>query len=129
MIIKNLLAKIPVAAPGGDPNGERIFGTITPPSFISENPSGLITLFNNILKILIVVAGIFALLNFILAGYAFMSAGGDPKKIDAAWGKIWQSMVGLLLIAVSFALAALLGKLLFGSATAILQPTIYGPGN
>ncbi|MFA5024742.1 MAG: hypothetical protein WC523_07390 [Patescibacteria group bacterium] len=92
------------------------------------SPAGLITLFNNILRLLIVIAGIYALLNFILAGYSFMSAGGDPKKIDAAWGKIWQSMVGLMLILISFALAALLGKLLFGNAKAILQPVIYGPG-
>jgi len=105
-----------------------IFGTVKPPSFISENPSGLITLFNNILRLLIVGAGIYALLNFILAGYAFMSAGGDPKKIDAAWAKIWQSMVGLLIIAISFALAALIGQLLFHSPTAILNPKIYGPG-
>jgi hypothetical protein len=95
---------------------------------LGGEPSGLMTLFNNILRLLIVIAGIYALLNFILAGYSFMSAGGDPKKIDAAWGKIWQSMVGLVIILISFALAALLGKLLFGSTTAILNPIIYGPG-
>ncbi len=114
---------------------EHFIGKITPPAVIKNftpgdpgSPEGLVILFNNILRLLIVVAGIYALLNFILAGYAFMSAGGDPKKIDTAWNKIWQSMVGLLLIAVSFALAALLGKLLFNNAGAILNPKIYGPG-
>jgi len=107
---------------------DKIFGPITPPSFISKEPSGLITLFNNILRLLIVLAGIYALLNFILAGYSFISAGGDPKNIEKAWAKIWQSMVGLLIIAISFALAALLGKILFGDSTAILKPKIYGPG-
>jgi hypothetical protein len=105
-----------------------IFGTIKPPSFISENPSGLIILLNNVLRLLIVVAGIYALLNFILAGYAFMSAGGDPKLVEKAWAKIWQSLVGLLIIAVSFAFAALLGQILFHNPTAILNPVIYGPG-
>ena len=109
------------------------FGTIDPPEAIKKfsptgDPSGLIILFNNILRLLIVGAGIYALLNFILAGYAFMSAGGDPKLIDKAWAKIWQSLVGLLIIAISFALAALLGQILFGSPTAILNPKIYGPG-
>jgi hypothetical protein len=114
---------------------DKLFGGVTPPSAITKftptdpgNPSGLIMLFNNILRLLIVVAGIYALLNFILAGYQFMSAGGDPKLIEKAWAKIWQSMVGLLIIAVAFVFAALLGKLLFGSSTAILNPTIYGPG-
>ena len=117
---------------------DNIFGGITPPAAIQKfvvpnkgvgHPGGLIILFNNILRLLIVVAGIYALLNFILAGYAFMSAGGDPKLIDKAWAKIWQSLVGLLIIAISFALTALIGQLLFGSPTAILNPTIYGPGD
>lgn len=115
---------------------EDFIGKITPPAVIKNfgttldpgSPSGLIMLFNNILRLLIVVAGIYALLNFILAGYQFMSAGGDPKLIEKAWAKIWQSMVGLLIIAISFALAALLGQLLFGNPTAILNPKIYGPG-
>lgn len=105
-----------------------VFGEIRPPNFISKDPGGLIVLFNNILRLLIVGAGIFALFNFILAGYSFMSASGDPKKIDAAWAKIWQSMVGLLIIVISFTLAAIISKLLFGNAGAILNPKIYGPG-
>jgi len=116
-----------------------IFGEVTPPQALRKiypggigreagGPEGMIILFNNILKLLVIGAGIFALLNFILAGYSFMSAAGDPKKVELAWAKIWQSMVGLLIIAASFALAALIGKLLFGSTTAILSPIIYGPG-
>lgn len=111
-----------------------IFGTIEPPEAIKKfsptgDSSGLIMLFNNILRLLIVIGGIYALLNFILAGFQFISAGGDPKKIEAAWGKIWQSIVGLLIIVASFALAALLSKILFGNAGAILNPKIYGPGD
>jgi len=105
-----------------------IFGPIEPPSFISKDPSGLITIFNNALRLLVVVGGIYALLNFILAGYAFMSAVGDPKKIEFAWAKIWQSMVGLMIIAASFVLAALIGKLLFGNTKALFEINIYGPG-
>ena len=104
------------------------FGNITPPKFISSDPAGMITLFNNILRLLVVAGGVFALLNFILAGYQFLSASGDPKLINLAWAKIWQSMIGLLIIVASFALAALLGLLLFGDTTVILKPKIYGPG-
>ncbi len=113
---------------------ESIIGKITPPPGVinygdgSGNPSGLIMLLNNILRLAIIVAGIFALFNFILAGYSFMTAAGDPKKVELAWAKIWQSMVGLLIIAGSFALAALVGWLVFKDPKAILQPVIYGPG-
>ena len=74
-----------------------------------------------------VIGGLFAFFNLVIAGYGFLSAGDDPKKIEAAWKKIWQSMLGLLFILGSFILAAIFGYLLFGDATAILKPKIYGP--
>lgn len=89
---------------------------------------GLIIFVNNILKLVIIVAGIFAFFNLIIAGFQFMTSGGDPKGISNAWSKIWQSLVGLLIVAASFLLAAIFGWLLFGNPLAILQPTIYGPG-
>jgi hypothetical protein len=89
---------------------------------------GLIIFLNNLLKLIVVIAGIFALFNVIIAGYQFMTAMGDPKGITNAWNKIWQSLIGLVLVASSFVLAAIFGWLLFGDATAILQPKIYGPG-
>lgn len=88
---------------------------------------GLIVFLNNILKFVVVIAGIFAFLNVIIAGYQFMTAMGDPKGITVAWNKIWQSLIGLVLIAGSFVLAAIFGWLLFGDATAILKPKIFGP--
>jgi len=36
-------------------------------------------------------------------------------------------MLGLLLIAASTVAAAVIGLIFFGSATAIISPTIYGP--
>jgi len=89
---------------------------------------GLIAFLNNVVRLLIVVGGLFAFFNLILAGYGFLSAGDDPKKMAAAWAKIWQSMMGLLFIVGSFVLAAIFGYLLFGNAGAILNPQLYGPG-
>lgn len=112
-----------------------IFGEIKPPpgvsTWIGQFPGGkvpgLIPFLNAIVKFLIVIAGLYAFLNLILAGYGFMSAGGDPKAVEKAWAKIWQSLVGLLIIAASFLLVAIFGWLLFGDPTAILIPTIYSP--
>ena len=107
------------------------FGPITPPEPFQTKyggyETGLIGFLNNIIRLLIAVAGIWGFINLILAGFGFMSAAGDPKKVSLAWAKIWQSLIGLLIIAGSFVLAAIFGHLLFGDATAILQPKIYGP--
>jgi len=88
---------------------------------------GLILFFSNILRLVFVVAGIYAFINFIIAGFQYMSAGGDSKALTAAWGRIWQSLIGLVIIAGSFALASLFGYILFGDAGFILNPKIYGP--
>lgn len=110
----------------------QIFGKITPPEPFATKyggvETGLVGFLNNIIRLLIVVGGLFAFLNLILAGYGFLSAGDDPKKMASAWQKIWQSMMGLLFILGSFVLAAIFGYLLFGDPTAILNPKIYGPG-
>jgi len=113
-----------------------IFGTINNPlqkinpggGYLGIEGQGLINFLNNVIKLLIVVGGLFAFFNLILAGYGFLSAGDDPKKMGAAWAKIWQSMMGLLFIVGSFVLAAIFGYLLFGNASAILEPKLYGPG-
>lgn len=90
---------------------------------------GLILFITNVLRLVFVAAGIFAFANFIIAGFQYMQAGGDSKALSAAWDRIWQSLLGLILIIGSFALAALFGQLFFGRADFILSPQIYGPGN
>lgn len=105
-----------------------IFGEIKPPEplkkFGSIESGGLGNFINLILKIMIVGAGIYSLFNLVLAGYAFLSAGEDPKKMTDAWGKIWQTILGLAFTAGAFVLAAIFGKLIFGDWNAILSPTI-----
>lgn len=114
---------------------EDLFGTVTNPlpkyGGIEGTPGkagGLILLFSNILRLVFILAGIYAFLNLIIAGYQYISAGGDSKALSSAWARIWQSLLGLVIIVGSFALAALFGYIIFGDATYILNPQIYGPG-
>jgi hypothetical protein len=114
-------------------NATSIVGTVEnplPPAYrgvTSAQGGGLILFLTNILRLAFVAAGLFAFINLILAGFQFMGAGGDAKAVSAAWSKIWQSLLGLILVVGSFALAALFGYLLFGDAGFILNPKIYGP--
>ena len=112
-----------------------IFGEITPPPGVVKwqgagaggAVAGLLPFLNAILKLLIVIGGIWAFVNIIFGGYALMNASDDPKKMTTAWAQIYMSLVGLLVIVSSFALAAFFGYLFFGDTRAILQPKIYGP--
>ncbi|MBI3380211.1 hypothetical protein HY029_05650 [Candidatus Gottesmanbacteria bacterium] len=105
--------------PGMDPGIDPITGQFT----------GIVVFLNSILRLVFIVAGIWAFLNFIIAGYGFMNAGGDGKNITKAWDRIWQTFLGLLVIVASFLLAAIAGILIFHNAGAILNPTLGGaPG-
>lgn len=105
------------------------FGTVELPSELqnqygSGGAEALGKLLNIGLKLLIIGAGVYALINLILAGYAFMSAGDDAKKVAGAWAKITQTIIGLAVAAGAFVLAAIFGQLIFGDATFILSPKI-----
>lgn len=104
------------------------FGSVTPPEALSKYSGSPGQAIGNVIQIviwvLIIGAGIYALINFVLAGYSFLSAGDDPKKVAGAWAKIWQTALGLLVAAGAFVLAAIFGQLIFGNPRFILNPTI-----
>ncbi|MEI8067987.1 MAG: hypothetical protein WCG91_03530 [Candidatus Shapirobacteria bacterium] len=102
-----------------------IFGTVqNPTKYISVDGSGLFIFINNILKFTAVIAGLFLVFQIITAGYIYISANGDPKKTEQAWAKIWQAILGFIIVAAAFVIAAVIGKI---TGTNPLTPTIYGP--
>ncbi len=107
------------------------FGNVKPPDFLQNigggDISGLPILLNIVLRTLILGAGIFTIFNLIMAGYGFISSGGDPKGVVAAQQKITFSVIGLVVAAGAFVIAGILGAILFGDANAILQLKIFKP--
>ena len=103
------------------------FGQITQPDTLanlgSSADTGIGNLLNAVFNILIIIGGIWSVLNIIIAGYGFMSAGNDPQKIAAAWAKVWQTLLGLVLVAGAFLLAAIISQVLFGDPSVILSPS------
>ncbi|MFC1653709.1 hypothetical protein ACFL1M_02580 [Patescibacteria group bacterium] len=90
---------------------------------------GLVGLLSNILKAVAIIGGIWALINVVISGFEHITSGDDPKATSKAWSRIYNSLIGLAIIVASYAIAAILGLILFGDASAILSPTIYGPGS
>lgn len=114
---------------------ERVFAELIGPieSPLSTNATygglgGIGSFLTNIIRLFFVVAGIYSLFNFLIAGFEYINAGGDSKKLNQAWARIWQSLLGLVIIVASFAIASLFGYIIFGPGYSILSPTIYGPG-
>lgn len=109
----------------------QIFGKIAQPSplarFGGVEAGGLGKFLNVIFNTLVVIAAIYALFNLIFAGYTFIVAEDDPKKMSEAWHKVWHTLVGLMMAAGAFMLAAIFGWLIFKDPTAILSPKIPTP--
>ena len=93
-------------------------GPIPAPDFIAkwtkagdEPGQGIFTFLSVFISLSTVIAGIYLIVQLILAGYLYMSSNGDPKKIEIAGNKIWQSMVGLLIVAGALTLASVVARL------------------
>jgi hypothetical protein len=102
--------------------------TINPKGYGDLKDFGLINFVSNTVKLLMIGAGLFAFINLLLAGIQYLGSQGNTEATTQAWAKIYMSMIGLVVMVAAFALTGILGLLLFGDATAILNPHIYGPG-
>src|SRR3989344_6101306 len=105
-------------------NPDSVIGCISPPKGVDPLPSiakgvggavalgPLILLLNLIFKLAFIAAGLYAFFNLITAGYQFIGAGGDAKAVTAAWNKIQQTFLGIIVIISSFLIAAIMGRII-----------------
>ena len=105
-----------------------IFGNINPPptkyKILSEG--GLTDFISNLLIFIITIAGLFTLVNFIIAGYLYMSSNGEPQKLIAAGNKILQSLIGLAVISGAFIIAGIIGHVFFNNPAFLFKPVFGG---
>ena len=102
-----------------------IIGKIERPGALSQitgdGQDAIYTLISRIFVVIGSVAGIYFVIQILLSGFAYISANGDPKKTEAAWAKIYQSIIGLLIVSSAFVIASVIGRLL---GIDILNPSI-----
>ncbi len=67
---------------------------------------------STIVGFLTIVAALYFLIQFILGGFKWISAGGDKNETTAARDKITNSIIGLLIIAIATAVVGIIGKIL-----------------
>lgn len=64
------------------------------------------------LRYIFAIAGIMLLVYLLFGGLQLMFAGGDPKKVQAAWGKITNAVIGFVIVFLSYWITQLFGELL-----------------
>jgi hypothetical protein len=97
---KHLLAQSTVTYPPFDP-----------PSL--GNPTNqLEKLIGQVIGILTLVAVIYFAIQIIFAGYSFISANGDSKKLEEARHSITNSILGLFIVVIAIGIGSLIATLL-----------------
>ena len=104
---------------GGD-----IVGTINPPQTVIGTIGDTGNFISAIVRFITVIAGLYALWQFITGGLGFITSGGDKGKIQTATSQIMMAITGLVVIGMSFILASIIGRLLFGAGFNLLSPTL-----
>ena len=61
---------------------------------------------------LTILGGLWFFIQFIIAGYNWISAGGDKGKVEQAQQKITNSLVGLLIVIGAYVIVGLVGSIL-----------------
>lgn len=112
---------------------DSIFGTIEAPQGVAEYNQaagggiGLLIFMSRIVQFIFVIGGIIVVYNFISAGFVYLTSEGDAKAHEKVKNQVTYSVIGLVMLVLSFGFASLLGALFFGSPTFFLNPTIQGP--
>ena len=78
----------------------------------TQPATALTTIISNAIGLMTIGAGIFFLFQTIIAGYGYLSAGGDPKLIETAGKKLTNAVIGLLIVVAAYGLISLIGTLL-----------------
>ncbi|MCA9368853.1 MAG: hypothetical protein H6773_04525 [Pseudomonadales bacterium] len=78
--------------------------TITIPKGFATNITNLL---NAILSMVMLIGSLLVFLQLILAGFFWITSGGDKGKVDAARQRITAAIIGLIVVASSFAILTL----------------------
>ncbi|OGC93140.1 hypothetical protein A2876_01170 [Candidatus Amesbacteria bacterium RIFCSPHIGHO2_01_FULL_48_32b] len=93
------------------PHLAQISGIYNPTRF--TNPTGLPTVFASLLlQYAIIGAGFVFFVQLIMAGFSFLTAAGDPAKIQGATKTLTHALIGLIVVITAFFIAQILEVIL-----------------
>lgn len=93
-----------------------VFGTITPPSPIAKlsggdptGATGISTFLSNLVTLIYIISVIVLLFMLLWGAFDWIVSEGDKEKLSNAQKKIINAFVGIIILAVAFAILQVLG--------------------
>ena len=89
---------------------------------------GILVFASKLLKLVNIVAGLLIFVNFVSAGYTYITSAGNTSLYTEIKEKLTFSVVGIVIIVAAYTGAALLGLIFFGDPSFILNPDLVKYG-
>lgn len=70
----------------------------------TDDPTPLQTIVGNVIKVALGLFGAIFVILIILAGYKYMTAGGNDEKVKDATSQIRNAIIGLLIVLAAYSL-------------------------
>lgn len=96
----------------GGTEGFGPWGNIGTAFEIGEAAGQFSKLISRIIGVMTIIAGLWFLFQFVIAGYGYMTSSGDSKRMSDAYNKITSSLIGLVVIVAAYAIISLIGAIL-----------------
>lgn len=126
---------VDVVGPVGASCGAGQLGSVRPPTGTSQYApyesggyakTGLVNFLSRLIRIFIIICGIWTLFNFLTAGWTYIYYMYEPKATQEVKDKLTMTAVGLIILAAAFTIAGVIGAVFFKDATFILSPALKG---
>lgn len=96
---------------GLGPLGDTLCSLLSPTD-VSPASNLLATILSTVIGVFTIVAGIYFLLQFLIAGLDWIGSSGNPEKLKNAQSKITNALIGLIIVVIAYAITSLVGKIL-----------------
>ncbi len=91
---------------------------------VGEDNIGILFFISKMLKVVALVGSVWIVINLIIAAYIYLTSGGKAESHSKVSNILTMSVIGLIIIVVSYTFAGLIGLVFFGNANYIINPTI-----
>lgn len=86
--------------------------------------SEIITILQNIIKLLAPAAGLAFFIMILVGGFQFLNSGGDPKAAGQAKNTLTYAVLGIILVVASWLILKLIGQITGASVTTVNLPGV-----
>lgn len=118
------LTNAPVASSIGELLPPPGIATYSASTSANTRTIGILNFISSMVRLIMIIAGVWSTIMILLAGYIFISSSGDSGSYQKVRNQLTNAVVGLVIIMFTYTIVGLISLILFGDAGFILNPDI-----